>query len=371
MFKVYSLLALLLLLSCDGNHQTAGGSGTETEAVLSGIVRIPSGEAAASARILLRDGLSSTDKIYDSTRTDSQGRWELPGVPVGSWSLESQVRRGDSLWIQLHRVTVSTVNTHPTPIASQVQAGATLQGTLLQASGSPAPLGTVLAVMGRGDTAHTDALGNFTLESLPKGAHWLVVDDQIFPAHTGGNNVLQFASAQLVEDFEDDHADVATYPGRWSGAAGWWYALNNGTALAILPMIQPDLIEPTQHALHASFLVPAGDWALVGFKAGDTTAPDDWCSVQSLQLRARGSGTIQLNIQTLATLNAAVADRHFYYALTLDSSWQNFEIPMDSLHIVGAATAPSWSDACSQTIFVNFLAKDTTDLWLDDIRLKK
>lgn len=364
---------VLFLCSCDGNRSTAGGSGTETEATLAGTVLSSTGQPAADVRILLRAGDAREKRIWDSTRTDARGHWEIIGVAAGTWSVEARSSSKDRVWGQQSHVTVAANDSSLEIITAHLQPLDSLHGVLLQADGTPAPAGTEMILLGLGDTARTEPTGEFHFAQISAGAHWIAVGKTILAAHTGTADTLRLDNAVRLDDFDDDVHSIATYQGRWTGAGGWWYALQNDSAFDIMSMLQDDSVVAGNQALHARFAVAKGDWALLGFQAfADSSQTENWCEAKALRLRIRGQGTAHLEIQTAAALAVGDGKTHFSALLDFTPEWQTHTIAMDSLAILGDATGyPDWATACRDVRFVNITVGDTVNIWLDDLYLEK
>jgi len=99
----------------------------------------------------------------------------------------------------------------------------------------------------------------------------------------------------------------------------------------------------------------------------DSLEPVNWCSYDALRLRAYGNARVSVQMQTQQTLSQSPY-MHFYSEITLDSTWQTFHIPFDSLSINLKDT--QWKEACKWVRYVNFVISDTSDIWLDDIVLE-
>jgi hypothetical protein len=171
--------------------------------------------------------------------------------------------------------------------------------------------------------------------------------------------------------------DLSDSDGRFvaGGIAGEWFTYSDGTS----PIIPPDhtglaVVEGEAHVVGQGF----SDWG-AGLSAYFRSA--DLSSFARLVLRARGSGTI---VVELATPGTSPADEggtcvgmgcfgHFATSLTLTDAYQDFELPF------AAMTQPSWAQpvalSLAQVISINFVAKaapgapSSLDLWIDRLAL--
>lgn len=367
MLAVFILFVIQLLLGgCSQSQENAGGSGTETEATLSGLVLGSDGRPVASARILLRNGNNNSSTVIDSTRSDSQGRWMLDGIGAGAWSLEATAVSANTTEAQWNRVQVASGWSAPDPLNAYLRPLESLQGVLLGMDDQPQS-GVRVALLGRGEFAITDASGYYRMDSLPPGAHWIETAGQTLSTRTGTVDTLRLSAAARLEDFEDDYNNLATALGRWNGKGGWWYAISDDEALSVLPLLSEDTTQIGNHVLHVQYNLEVNHWGLVGFMAySDTTDPVSWCGSQAVGVRVQGHGKLIFEIQTAQSI-AQGKNLHFDYSFSLEPTWQSLRIPLDSLTKAGGL---DWKNACDDIRFVNFLAKDTVDYQLDDIYLE-
>lgn len=159
-----------------------------------------------------------------------------------------------------------------------------------------------------------------------------------------------------------------------AGISGEWFTYSDGTS-TVTPPDHTGLaaVGGEAHVVGQGF----SDWG-VGVSAYFRSV--DLSAFQSLILRARGSGSIVVEVVIPATSPAEEGGTctgqgcygHFSTAITLGDAYQDFPLPFAAL------TQPSWAQpaelSLAQVISVNFVAKTTAgvaaiDLWLDQLSL--
>ncbi|MEN9353192.1 MAG: hypothetical protein RL318_517 [Fibrobacterota bacterium] len=148
----------LLFWGCGQNDSLlAGGSSSEVPNALTGTASDPSGWPVAGAQVVLRPidyqpGLAAS---FDSTTTDSNGRWSLPSKP-GAWSLE--LHKGDDRWI----AEVNNWEGNAGPRQDTLRQSGWISGRIGMASAIKK-----IWIAGTNHMASCDSHGNFLLGPVP------------------------------------------------------------------------------------------------------------------------------------------------------------------------------------------------------------
>lgn len=145
----------------------------EQHQVVAGLVTDGAGEPVHDALVRVRVTLSNARPATVETRTGADGRFRLEGVGG------DLLRRADGVDVladglaSLH-VPAATLDTEGLPERLVLVPETILTGRVVDADGQPVG-GATLHVLGRPETAFSDAEGAFELGRLPPGAHSLVV----------------------------------------------------------------------------------------------------------------------------------------------------------------------------------------------------
>jgi hypothetical protein len=190
----------------------------------------------------------------------------------------------------------------------------------------------------------------------------------------------------LVDDFED--ADVLLASD--ANLHGIWYVHNDGTGTqsptADDPGSAPDLIDgpgserSPARALHTTGHGFIGWGAFVAARlnaAQSRVCIVDLSAYSVLTLSLRGSGSVRLNLGTVATTPVADAGAcqqdacsDWGTSLGLSEDWQDITVPLASLSQPDWATPTPFEPGSS--LRLSFWAENANfDFWIDDIRFRK
>jgi hypothetical protein len=345
------LLLCAWLCGCGSSSELAGGGGIEGETVsLQGVATMPGGRPLGLATVSLRTPDWIEGNAEQSVQADSAGRFALQAAARRSFQIEA---RRDSLW--MHR----SLETSGNPLTVDLP---TSVGTVWKAKLTP-PAGRspvrVDLYGGRSSSLVRD--GGIALWRDPGNrSEWarVLLDDGTvrevaLPPVT--DSVIDLTQGGiLLEDFEvaGNRSTLGSQIG-----SGWWYALNDsaqGGTSGILPTgsvhdvsmafgtdsawqgrglsvaFVMDTTRPVHYAQLGLELAPKGLWM-------------DLSRLDSFSFMARGSGTIQLRLQTSTGFDQ-VRDfgGDWFATVTLPATWSRIVLkPSDFKSLEGQPLPPS------------------------------
>lgn len=195
--------------------------------------------------------------------------------------------------------------------------------------------------------------------------------DNVPPPSPGGTR-----TDVLLDDFNDGDGAIAT-----AGFAGRWRTYSDGTG-SVTPVEDANVV-PAEGAIHVSG-TGFSDWGVgltvdLNSPAGQRQ-PIDLSGYRGLSIRARGTGSLAVEIVTPATTGADEGGTctgdgcfgHYAAQLTLDASYADEVISFTAL------SQPDWAQDTAldltRVVAVNFLARAdggdaNIDLWIDSMSL--
>ena len=209
---IAAIAAVLLAAAC-GFHedQLAGGTTTETEALIMGTVSRTDGSPAAAARVRIRHAGYLPSHLSDSAvegdvTADSAGRFRYNPKDSGLFDLEAAF--GDTLGALIRNIS-------PGKEAQKLAAGLDTNGALTLKLETVAPGVTyVLRAFGLERYERADTAGNFRIE-LPAGEYRMLI--------TGGSGDAPLVLENVkVEKGKDALIDSLRFPQLDSGLLGYW-----------------------------------------------------------------------------------------------------------------------------------------------------
>ncbi|MBD3322085.1 MAG: hypothetical protein GF350_13385 [Chitinivibrionales bacterium] len=404
------LTALLCgALGC-GSQPTAGGTGTET---VNTYAFLSTGEPARGATVRVIDA----EGWLDSTRSGSSPVIESTVVgDDGRFSMDPRTRAGiENLQIDYPGEALLLRHVHRDRLSGdtiRLDVPASYGGTL---SSGTAPISRLL-LAGSAYQADVDASGAFSFPAVAAQAYAaLIVTNTTSPGLVTGGSVnlapgenvtdtgLNVSPARLlVDNFEGGvgpsalglirpvlswyaYSDSFDLTWDWDTRSWEWsksikgapYGHSDMTITAI-----PDdrggtaaefvaLLDSAYSYPYAGIGIP-----LASLKSGGV----DLSSMSAFSLRAAGSGTIRIRLETQLLRNINNSDSHFTYSLALDSTWRKYTIPIDSFTIQPALSQPgqyTWQDVARNVEFIEFHfshvnnpGADTLQLRIDDVYLE-
>jgi hypothetical protein len=262
--------------------------------------------------------------------------------------------------------------------------------------GAPAS-GANLLVMGMDNKIILADDGSFSIR-LPSGEQLFRIvtkneqstNDVLFNESNSGDTIRAYAKPlTLFDDFED--RDGFNNLNKLLGGGGWFAYSDkaNGGNSQILPTIDPGLIaaiDTTSNAyqggsLHCTFELDtlfSSPYALIGSDiciskdANSSRSWFDFTNMTTLSFMAKGSGTIYVQF-TCKPIGNSYDFTIYELPVTLSSDWKKHSI--HALDIPKSLTSKAsqiipWSSGCIAVSNINFLANESTDLWLDDITIE-
>jgi len=191
----------------------------------------------------------------------------------------------------------------------------------------------------------------------------------------------------MIDDMEDGDQRILPYGSR----TGYWHSTNDGTGVqtpAANTTFLPTLISPARGtsalAMHSSGsgFTGWGSAIQVDFNnaasgiGGGIGSPRayDVSGMSGISFYARGSGTLRVEVRTLATVTlaeggacATLCNDHHGANLTVGSSWTPVNVSFSGLAQRGFGTPVAF--ARQSVIGLQFLGLGTSfDLWIDDLR---
>lgn len=221
--------------------------------------------------------------------------------------------------------------------------------------------------------------------------HWRAIGSVTVAASDSVEFVIpKNGSRMMIENFEDE--ENVTLLHFWNGGGNWWTAFDSiGTEAE---HIEPDAA--TSDLMNArvyvdsldSYVLHVGLYpndsaqipkAMLGFNLGQPAATKDtsliykdFSAVDSIHLGMSGSGTIyvQLICQAEGQADRAV----FEYPVDLnEKNWTSYSLAVDDFKKLEGSlldNESSWNDVKTRCKSIAFYAKDSTDLWVDNIELE-
>jgi hypothetical protein len=194
-------------------------------------------------------------------------------------------------------------------------------------------------------------------------------------------------SRMMIENFED--GENVTLLHFWNGGGNWWTAFDSiGT--------EEDHIEPDAAALDLmsareyvdsldSYVLHVGLYpnesaqipkAMLGFNLGQPASTKDtslvykdFSAVDSIHLDMLGSGTIY--VQLICQAEGEDYRAVFEYPVDLnEKKWTSYSLAVDDFKKLEGSlldNKSSWNEVKTRCKSIGFYAKDSTDLWVDNI----
>jgi hypothetical protein len=390
------LLVLLLFLSC---IQPLSGNGTGTdigEAKVYGYARFRDNTTADNVHVTIREQNYIPFSIPANNQTSvvsgKDGTFTIKNITHGYYLVE--LRTKDSL-CAIKRFYISEIDTSVNIGDIILDTLATYTGTVLD-NEQPAA-GANLLVLGMDQKITIKENGLFTLQ-LPPGEQLfrIITPDQNeqsdvqFSTQQSGKTIRTFDfPTTIFDDFEDIDGfnNLSVFLG-----GGIWFAFTDksgGGNSVVLPTSTPGLIAAIDTSsaafqggsLHCTFSIDttfANPYALIGCdisSSKDDNSSKSWfdfSKMTALTFMAKGSGTVYLQL-TCKPVIAADVYTVYEIPVVLSAQWEKHTILASDIPDALASTATqvlSWKVGNKAVSNINFIAKKTTDLWLDDIKIE-
>lgn len=225
----------------------------------------------------------------------------------------------------------------------------------------------------------TDSKGYFEFKELPKGIHYVRIEDQeesrvlqMNTEHEAGVSLnkidLEENEFISIENFEDwEHAQ--TLLGKSFGG-GWWYICTDSLLGGNSKFIQEEVVESDSSdggkSLHVIFDLDEeteNHYGVAGFSIGDDFDENgnysffDLREASAISFRAKGTGEIYLQILKRSELG----ERDYLNSnpIVLTEEWANYSISAEDMGI-------EFTDINS----INFMVENDAEFYLDDIKIE-
>lgn len=376
MKRLAGLLACAWLAGC-ASSEVAGGGGFEGETVLvQGVATRPDGTPLALATVSLRAPDWVAGGTEQVVQADSAGRFALRAVARSSFQIEA---RRDSLW--MHRSLETSGNALTVNLPTH--AGTTWKARILPPAGRSA----VRVDLYGGRSSSPVTAGTIALWRDPSNrSEWarVLLDDgtvreAALPLVT--DSVLDLSQdGILLEDFETvgNRSTLGSQIG-----SGWWYALDDsaqGGTSEILPAGTVHDVAPafgtdsawSGRGLSVSFTMDTTrpvHYAQLGLELAPKALWMDLSSLDSLSFMARGSGTLQLRMETSTGYDLARDfGGDYVVTVTLPAAWSRIVVKSSDFKPLAGQTLAA-SQALRQVRRVLFHSESPMTLRMDDLRL--
>lgn len=355
---VWGTFLTFCLLACSENSTAGRGIWDETENGLAVVIRGESGAPVSKAEVRLVRG---TAEVYERALTDSSGTAYL-NRPEFSGHLEVSSENG---------VARTAFLAGDSLLSDTLHAPATLTGVLHSAENAPGEF----YLHGTSYRAKVYEDGKFRFEGIPSGEYAILA-----PAETSfvywknsrlraGENVtvdLEIPSEDsvIVEDFESGRGTNLFHV---LTGGGWWFTYWNSFKV-LFEHPQKGHVENAWNgtrSLHEQFFadsVGENPYALVGFNIGLPPAVDsvhayDMANADSISFYVKGEGHVFLQ---LAGYNAEGKSLscEFEFDIPSEKEWNRVSV---------VPQGDVWDIIAGRMESINFLVKESADLWLDQI----
>jgi hypothetical protein len=385
---------ITVIIRCGDAPLAGNGTGTDIgEAKVSGCVKLPGGIAAENVTVTLRkqDYVPFSVSLKDQKKVVSGKNGDFAITQPGKGYYLLELINRDSL-CAIKRFYISDNDTGVMVGDCMIDTPVLFTGRVFK-DGTPAS-GASLLVLGIDNRGTVQNDGSFSMR-LPRGEQLLRVmtndlystRDVLFSSGNSGDTIHSYSTpVTVLEDFENsDGLNALT---TLLGGGSWWAFTDsvNGGKSRILPTAEPGLVEAidsTSNAyrggsLHCQFQIDQSfnaSFALIGVdfsNSKDSNSSKSWFDLSKMTaftFMAKGSGTVYVQF-TCRPFGSSTDYTVYEIPVNLSSGWnkciiRSSDIPNALLN--SSAQIVSWQSGNSAVSNINFLAKGTTDLWLDDL----
>ncbi|MBN1761221.1 MAG: hypothetical protein JW863_23050 [Chitinispirillaceae bacterium] len=391
--RVLVFSCMVVALRCSSPTTVGNGTGTDAgEARIFGTVRLPGDNAGGNVSVTLRKqdyipfSISSSDQV--TTTSGKNGNFTLSTAARGYYLVE--LSNNDSLRA-VKRFRISGEDTAVNLGDLLLDTSVTFSGKVLT-DGTPASGGHLLA-MGLDISGTVAGDGSFSVRLPAREQLFRIMTENGQPAgdalyrKNDGIDTIRTTSvpATVLDDFENRDGFNSLTPLLGGGS---WFAYTDtadGGNSTILPTEDPGLvaaIDSTSDAyrgssLHCTFNIDlsfSAPYALIGVDISGSKDADvkrswfDLTGMTALSFMAKGTGTVIVQF-TCKPIGTSTDFLVFELPVTLSPAWSRqtitpAEIPLDR------ASTVTWQSGCVAVSNINFVATNTTELWLDDLTLE-
>lgn len=412
-YEATLVLLLLAMIFSACERKVAGGTDFPNE--INGQVAKVDGTPVSAAKVRLyrkadanhRANVHATAQDFeltDSTETDAQGQFTLE-TDSGHFLVEALydtnlVSVNDSIYFP------GDTNQSISLDTLTLYFGGHLKGTIVSEDFTI----TKVDLAGTPYSTQVNADGSFYFKNLPPGVYGLIsfyqgdqnitgsalnLSGRIEPDSTlDMGTIILNTDEVLFEDFEFN--DERALTGYLYGA-GWWFGVGSGEYIAQpenpgFPVSKSTTLEAGSQVFHAIWdfnSAADGAYYIFGFNIGhgadgyiEERAPEDvsffdFSGVDKVAFRAKGTGTLRLQLGTRAVrMTPASEVAHYGIEFTLTDEFQDFAIDINDFVLGEVSDSDSkylkditWKSARRDVYAVSFIVTDNAEIWLDDIRL--
>ncbi len=388
---VFVLSALLLRCSTD----VAGGPGTGAETT-NGYVLSSAQTPAANVAVLAIDSrkwleysINNKPVIFDSARTDSTGFFEFEKSLPNHYNIQIDnskeglfIADAEELFNDTTHITTVTLSPY-----------ATFKGSIKD---NQSYLVDNIRIAGTSYRAALQTNGSFTFHRIPAGTFSVFADvrisndtemvlisvEEIEAGETVTHSDIEiFANTIILEDFNDGNFDE-TVLGAITG--GSWYRFGDfqiGHGKSKIEISVDSLGAYSGSSLRSNAILREGfkyPYVGLGFFLGENNYKTfNLSGMEKLTFRAKGNGTVRVNLETCLTDSACSGYDTFGDTITLDTVWKKYEILPDSLELLIKKEDFLWVQARDRVIRIEFEFMgdfnhlyDSLALHLDDIHIE-
>ncbi|MBN1129018.1 MAG: hypothetical protein JXA71_08530 [Chitinispirillaceae bacterium] len=389
------VISLSILSGCQTLPLSGNGTGTDAgEAKVIGMALLPGNVPASNVSVSLRKQqyIPFSVPLFEQKRTitGQSGGFTLDKIAPGYYLIE--LCGSDSL-CAMKRFFIPKNGRTIDLGGIVIDALAAFSGNVFE-NGSPAA-GSRLLVMGMDKSMDVATDGSFSLH-LPSGPQLLriergtgLVGEFLWSEQEFGDTLeLSGTASTLFEDFNrlDGTNNLNTLLG-----GGWWFSYTDsarGGMSRILPdsgLGLPGAIDTTANAyaggsLHIIYQIDSlfrTPYALVGVdicESKDSSSIGrswfDLRKMSAITFMAKGSGTVYLQFTSNYTGPTATHLFPFEVPFELTPEWKQYVITAAAIPatvIPNTSITVPWSSGAALINDINFLAKKSAELWIDDI----
>ncbi len=391
MIRLMLITALVIsLLYCANMH---AGGGTDNPNSFVGTVAYANGKPAPGATVRMIDKSSwltnaetNMSVVIESTFTDSNGRFSLIAPDSAQYTIEAACDSGSVIVWNRYPFQGETLYLKPwvrfrgLVTGTEKSSGILFGGTSFRTSVAADNTFDILRI----------PRGNYPLVALvPCGA--LTESRFLEIVSITGDSAIQDDTLTVRPDTLLVDNFSLGFPQTSLGILtnGFWYDFvdkydpYNGNSDVVWDTVSSAAAWQGGPSLACSIYLREGfttPFGGIGFFIGSCNKYYDLSTVTSLVLIVKGKGSLRISFETheLDTLSGNGA--HFGITVSLPAQWSRMVIPLDSLTVPPDSKAfqmgYTWAQVAHQVQRIEFgvygslaVAGDTTELWLDDIKM--
>lgn len=360
---------LVFILGCHSEVAGGGPSGTEAGNAITAQILRGNKTPAVAARVFIMPSssiLSTEEQTLKTTVTDSEGRFSVQDLAVGSYTVEVSDPSGA---LQFNAVVYDSLSFDRG--IDTLRSFSKIQGFVGFASAG------FVTVQGMRHRAPVDANGLFSLDSLPSGSASLVFSqgsestpyysyavllpgDSIEPS-----SFVQETDRLLLEDFEDMNTQhrFAPYVG---DSTGWWFLSAHEEVDVLFVdslLVGYPLVKEESQYIAFNVTVPetvSVPWVNFGIQIGGNSSVYDLTGLDSVAFKAKGSGTVFFQLIGVEEDSSVV------------TPWpeQRFDLPSEWTRFAFSVNDFTSNPALLKGIrVVSWVFTSSSDFALDDVEL--